>query len=43
MKLPERIPPLIEEWLGDAVLRQLMSGKEGTIHGVRLRSRESLR
>lgn len=35
MKVPKRISPLIEEGLVDAVLRQLMSGKEATVYVVR--------
>ena len=35
MKTPKRIQPLIEEGLVDAVLRQLMSGKEATVYVVR--------
>ena len=35
MKVPKRIQPLIEEGLVDAVLRQLMSGKEATVYVVR--------
>lgn len=35
MKIPKRIQPLIEEGLVDAVLRQLMSGKEATVYVVR--------
>lgn len=35
MKIPKRIQPLIEEGLVDAVIRQLMSGKEATVYVVR--------
>jgi RIO kinase 1 len=35
MKVPKRIQPLVEEGLVDAVLRQLMSGKEATVYVVR--------
>jgi len=35
MKIPERIEPLVEAGLVDAVLRQLMSGKEAMIFVVR--------
>lgn len=35
MKIPKRIQPLIEEGLVDAVVRQLMSGKEATVYVVR--------
>jgi RIO kinase 1 len=35
MKTPKRLQPLIEEGLVDAVLRQLMSGKEATVYVVR--------
>ncbi|MGE0799725.1 MAG: PA4780 family RIO1-like protein kinase [Lautropia sp.] len=35
MKTPIRLQPLIEEGLIDAVLRQLMSGKEATVYVVR--------
>jgi RIO kinase 1 len=35
MKIPRRIQPLVEEGLVDAVLRQLMSGKEATVYVVR--------
>ena len=35
MKTPKRIQPLVEEGLVDAVLRQLMSGKEATVYVVR--------
>ncbi len=34
MKTPKRIQPLIEEGLVDAVIRQLMSGKEATVYVV---------
>lgn len=35
MKTPKRIQPLVDEGLVDAVLRQLMSGKEATVYVVR--------
>ena len=35
MKIPERLQPLIEDGLADAVLRQLMSGKEAMVFVVR--------
>ena len=35
MKTPKRIEPLVEEGLVDAVLRQLMSGKEAEVYVVR--------
>lgn len=35
MKTPARLQPLLEEGLIDAVLRQLMSGKEATVYVVR--------
>jgi RIO kinase 1 len=35
MKIPKRIQPLVDEGLIDAVLRQLMSGKEATVYVVR--------
>jgi RIO kinase 1 len=35
MKTPKRILPLVEEGLVDAVIRQLMSGKEATVYVVR--------
>lgn len=35
MKIPKRLQPLIEEGLVDAVVRQLMSGKEATVYVVR--------
>jgi RIO kinase 1 len=35
MKVPKRIQPLIEEGLVDAVLRQLMSGKEASQRSFR--------
>ena len=35
MKVPNRIKPLVEEGLVDAVLRQLMSGKEAEVYVVR--------
>jgi RIO kinase 1 len=35
MKTPKRIQPLVEEGLIDAVIRQLMSGKEATVYVVR--------
>jgi RIO kinase 1 len=35
MKTPKRIQPLIDEGLVDAVIRQLMSGKEATVYVVR--------
>ena len=35
MKIPKRIQPLIEDGLVDAVIRQLMSGKEATVYIVR--------
>ena len=35
MKTPKRLQPLIEEGLIDAVVRQLMSGKEATVYVVR--------
>ncbi len=35
MKTPKRIQPLVEEGLVDAVVRQLMSGKEATVYVVR--------
>lgn len=35
MKTPKRIQPLVDEGLIDAVLRQLMSGKEATVYVVR--------
>jgi RIO kinase 1 len=35
MKTPKRIQPLVEEGLVDAVIRQLMSGKEATVYVVR--------
>ena len=35
MKPPKRLQPLIDEGMVDAVLRQLMSGKEATVYAVR--------
>lgn len=35
MKIPKRIQPLVDEGLIDAVMRQLMSGKEATVYVVR--------
>jgi RIO kinase 1 len=35
MKIPKRIQPLVEDGLVDAVIRQLMSGKEATVYIVR--------
>jgi RIO kinase 1 len=35
MKTPKRIQPLVDEGLVDAVIRQLMSGKEATVYVVR--------
>jgi RIO kinase 1 len=35
LKIPDRIKPLVEEGLVDAVLRQLMSGKEAQVYLVR--------
>ena len=35
MKTPKRIQPLVEEGLVDAVVRQLMSGKEAAVYVVR--------
>ncbi len=35
MKTPKRLEPLIEDGLIDAVIRQLMSGKEATVYVVR--------
>ncbi|MEO6697518.1 MAG: PA4780 family RIO1-like protein kinase [Gammaproteobacteria bacterium] len=35
MKIPKRIEPLVEEGLVDAVVRQLMSGKEAMVYVVR--------
>ena len=35
MKIPSRLEPLIEDGLADAVLRQLMSGKEAMVFVVR--------
>lgn len=35
MKIPKRIQPLVQEGLVDAVIRQLMSGKEATVYVVR--------
>ena len=35
MKTPKRLQPLVEEGLVDAVIRQLMSGKEATVYVVR--------
>jgi RIO kinase 1 len=35
MKTPKRIQPLVEAGLVDAVVRQLMSGKEATVYVVR--------
>jgi RIO kinase 1 len=35
MKIPRRIAPLVEDGLVDAVVRQLMSGKEATVFVVR--------
>src|SRR5438552_16184470 len=35
MKIPSRIAPLVEDGLVDAVIRQLMSGKEATVYVVR--------
>lgn len=35
MKPPKRLQPLIDEGMVDAVLRQLMSGKEATVYVVR--------
>lgn len=35
MKIPKRLQPLVEEGLVDAVVRQLMSGKEATVYVVR--------
>ncbi|MCC7215612.1 MAG: serine protein kinase RIO, partial [Burkholderiales bacterium] len=35
MKMPPRLAPLVHEGLIDAVLRQLMSGKEATVYVVR--------
>ncbi|MBI3546398.1 MAG: serine protein kinase RIO [Gammaproteobacteria bacterium] len=35
MKIPERLAPLVEDGLVDAVMRQLMSGKEAMVYVVR--------
>lgn len=35
MKIPKRLQPLVEEGMIDAVIRQLMSGKEATVYVVR--------
>ena len=35
MKIPKRLEPLVEDGLIDAVIRQLMSGKEAMIFVVR--------
>ena len=35
MKIPQRLEPLVEDGLIDAVIRQLMSGKEAMIFVVR--------
>ena len=35
MKIPERLEPLVEDGLVDAVMRQLMSGKEAMVYVVR--------
>lgn len=35
MKIPERIEPLVQDGLVDAVVRQLMSGKEAMVYVVR--------
>src|SRR4030081_4071703 len=35
MKTPKRLPPLIEDGVIDAVVRQLMSGKEAMVFVVR--------
>ena len=35
MKIPKRLQPLVHEGLVDAVIRQLMSGKEATVYVVR--------
>ncbi len=35
MKIPKRIEPLVEDGLVDAVIRQLMSGKEAMVYVVR--------
>ncbi|KAF0190576.1 MAG: RIO kinase 1 [Gammaproteobacteria bacterium] len=35
MKIPKRIEPLVEDGLVDAVMRQLMSGKEAMVYVVR--------
>ncbi len=35
MKIPKRLEPLVEDGLVDAVLRQLMSGKEAMVYVVR--------
>ena len=35
MKIPQRLAPLVEDGLIDAVIRQLMSGKEAMIFVVR--------
>ncbi|MGZ9005334.1 MAG: PA4780 family RIO1-like protein kinase, partial [Burkholderiales bacterium] len=35
MKIPQRLQPLIEDGLADAVVRQLMSGKEAMVFIVR--------
>lgn len=35
MKIPKRIQPLVDDGLVDAVIRQLMSGKEATVYIVR--------
>ena len=35
MKIPKRLQPLVDEGLIDAVVRQLMSGKEATVYVVR--------
>ena len=35
MKIPQRLQPLIEDGVADAVVRQLMSGKEATVFIVR--------
>lgn len=35
MKIPKRLQPLVEEGMIDAVVRQLMSGKEATVYVVR--------
>ncbi|HLE62760.1 MAG TPA: hypothetical protein VI750_06470, partial [Pyrinomonadaceae bacterium] len=35
MKIPKRLEPLVEDGLVDAVMRQLMSGKEAMVYVVR--------